>query len=282
MITEIPQQPMPDWLAGITPPLGDLPLKEILAGSVYYPACRYDGEPIQFLAGNFHSFIYVDYGVGRAATIEQLSTFRGYRILGYRDVAPRELTPCGWQPIDPTPADGNPQLHSGWLREPFGIWAILKRKDDVSSDHGPERFSLLYVAGDGVASFQAMCIGNCVSPAVVAVIQPGHGFGGNWTNFENPEGIFARSVLQYNPAGVPEYLLFGGDDPRNWGESPCWPDYSEQIRELTRNLYLWRRPKDGRQPTTRRVSRRDDPWMDPEWPKDLPFPNPKGFRFFQV
>ncbi|MEI8373785.1 MAG: hypothetical protein WCJ35_13235 [Planctomycetota bacterium] len=130
MIPELPRQPMPDWLAAATDPLGNLPIRRLLADSVYYPSCSFDGQPIKYLGGNFHSFVYVDYGVERAEMIDQLSNFRGYRVLAYRDVTPHELTPHGWTPIHPTRADGDPNLHRGWIKSPFGVWAILERTND--------------------------------------------------------------------------------------------------------------------------------------------------------
>ncbi|MEI8376797.1 MAG: hypothetical protein WCJ35_28615 [Planctomycetota bacterium] len=100
---------------------------------------------------------------------------------------------------------------------------------------------MLYVGGDGAASFQAMFHGNRVVPALVAIIQPGHGFGFNWTNFEDENLIFARSVLQ-NSAGIPEYLIYGGWGSGHFYSEPCWPSYCQNVRRLNGNLGLWRRP----------------------------------------
>ncbi len=241
MIPEIASKPLPTWLADATDPLGYLPIRDVLTDSVYYPACGFDCNPVRYLAGNFSSFVYVDYGVGREALIENIHGFRGYRVAARRDVTERELTPDGWTPQPPQCADGNPQVRTDWVKAPFGVWAIQERAEGYGPEHGPERFSLLYIGGDGVATFQALYLGNRVAPAVVAVIQPGHGFGGNWTNFEDPDRLFARSVLG-NPAGVPEYLLFGGRGNEKFYRSPCWPAYPQLVRVLRHGrLRLWRR-----------------------------------------
>ena len=246
MIPELPEQAMPDWLTDVDPDLGPLPIRDVLISSVYYPSCGFDGSPVQYLGGNFHSFIYVNYGVERQQMISNLGTFKGYSLLASRDVTPDELTPYGWTPTFPTPEDGNPQSHAGWIKPPFGVWSVLERTEEYGPEHGPDRFSLLYIGGDGVATFQALYHGNKVAPAVVAVIQPGHGFGGNWTDFEDPAKIFGRSVLG-NPAGAPEFLLFGGwvnsPSERHFYEHPCWPQYSVQVRRLTDygSLRLWAR-----------------------------------------
>ncbi|WP_295393233.1 hypothetical protein [uncultured Thiodictyon sp.] len=241
MISELPVPPVPSWLSVVATPLGDLPIHDMLSGSVYYPSCEFDGQPIKFLAGNFYSFVYVDYGVERDKMVGQLDSFRGYNLLAYRNLTPQELTPHGWTPVQPTPADGNPQSHMSWLKAPFGVWAILQRNKEYGPEHGPERFSLIYLGGDGVASFQALYHGNQVAPAVVAIIQPGHSFGCNWTNFTDENLIFARSVLE-NPAGAPDYLIYGGWGDGHYYSEPCWPRYYQNVRRLSGRLGLWQRP----------------------------------------
>ncbi len=240
MIPELPYRSLPEWILAAVPPLSHLPICDLLAGSVYYPACKFDGDPVKYLGGNFHSFVYVDYGVGRDQLLQNLNSFHGYRIAAFREVAERELIPNGWTPRFPRTSDGGLRRQAGWIKRAFGVWSIYQRSEDFNSDHGPDCFSLLYIGGDGVATFQALYEGNRVAPAVVAVIQPGHGSGGNWTNFEDADGIFARSVLE-NPSGTPEYLLFGGWGEGNFYREPCWPSYDSPVRTLHGRLRLWRR-----------------------------------------
>jgi hypothetical protein len=79
-----------------------------------------------------------------------------------------------------------------------------------------------------VTAFQKLYVSRRIAPKAVAIIQPGiqpgHGFGLNWTDFTNPSGIFAK-VVEGNAAGLPKLLLFGGHARRNIYRSPCWPDY---------------------------------------------------------
>ncbi len=148
MIPEIPTQPMPDWISNASAPLPELCIREVLSGSVYYPACEFDGDPVKYLAGNFHSFVYVDYGVGRDSLLQNLDGFRGYRILAHRDVTERQLTPNGWTPQFPRPSDGDPRSRADWIKPPFGVWSIHERREEYGPDHGPSRFSLLYYSGE--------------------------------------------------------------------------------------------------------------------------------------
>jgi len=60
----------------------------------------------------------------------------------------------------------------------------------------------------------------------------------NWTNFYDPEKIFARTVLQ-NPNGLPAYLIIDGDTC-NWG------DFNDNLCVLYRShdnaIGIWQRP----------------------------------------
>ncbi len=131
-------------------------------------------------------------------------------------------------------------MYRDYIKEPFAIWAVFERLAGLDEDHGPIRFSLLYICGEGAATFQALYYGSQCAPAVVAIIQPGMGFGSNWTDFTHPKEVLARSVLE-NPCGSPGYLLYGG-----WGNdyrTPCWPKYSKLVHYWGLNvpgaLGLW-------------------------------------------
>jgi len=250
MIKQLPAVDEPEWLLHIDSKSmaeAPFPLAAILRGSLYYPSSGFDGDPIRYLAGNFTSFIYCDYGLGhddlRAALIAP--GFHGYKILASRDVTEEELTCRGWIPSFTLPQDGDPVRFRDRMKTPFCLWTVLQRCDEVPVSHGPYRFSLLYLCADGVAAFQALYVANNASPRVVAIIQPGHGFGWNWTNYEDPHQIFARTVLQ-NPAGRPAVLLYGGIGQRGFYRQPCWPDYPKLVRFLDKagggSIGVWSAP----------------------------------------
>ena len=233
MIEYLPVIERPQWLSDLDPKYInyiEFPLEDVLRDSLYYPSSGFDGTPVRHFLGNVFSFVYVDYGNNSKELDEALAKpgFRGYEVIAKRDITEKELVPNGWQWLytrDEIYASGNPLEHCSWLRSPspFCSWIIFQRKKDAPVSHGPHRFSLLYLCADGVAAFQALYVCNEMAPACVAIIQPGHGFGTNWTCFNDPDKIFARSVLE-NPAGKPKVILYGGNSGREYFSAPCWPD----------------------------------------------------------
>lgn len=219
---------MPQWLVGARNPLPEIPIRDVLKDSVYYPACNVDGDPIMFLAGNFLSFVYVDYGIGYENLLAELDTFKGYQLIAKRSVEERELVPQGWNPQYFSSSDGNPDQHRDWINLSFAVWSIYERTKEYRPDHGPDRFSLLYIGNDAVATFQSLYHGNHVAPAVIAVMQPGN-------DFKEVTSRFAQAVLE-NPAGPPTFLLWGGYGCGIEQElhyfRPCWPQYGKRVKIL--------------------------------------------------
>ena len=233
MLSGLPELSPRRWLTNIsstTMTEEPLPLQELLQDSLYYPSSGFDGDPVRHLAGNILSFVYVDYGYGYDEFMEVLKSpgFRGYDLVAGRLVAEGELIPRGWHPNPPAHSDGDPSRYQERIKKPFCYWSIHERREDFPVSHGPSRFSLIYLCSDGVAAFQALYVANSVAPKAVALIQPGHAFGGNWTDYTNPDQIFAKSVLE-NASGQPDILLYGGIGRRGFYQESCWPDYQKQV-----------------------------------------------------
>jgi hypothetical protein len=247
------RRPVPEWLTRLNPKeLGAtaFPLDEALQHSLYYPAAGFDGRPVQFLGGFIHSFIYVDYGMEEQAVDAQAEAagFLGYQLAGSKHLTERELTPNGWRAQ--VPPQFRDQIHrfeerraGGFVESPFATWYIFDRDDDRDEGHGPQRFSLVYICADGVATYQALYWQNQTAPEVIAIIQPDTGFGGNYTDFRDPGGFFAWTVLQGNCHYFPEYLVCGEIGPLGrtrafWPEA--YPDHVEWFQHENGNG-VWRR-----------------------------------------
>jgi hypothetical protein len=247
---------VPGWLRDLRlEKLTDLedvafPLENALEHSLYYPAAGCDGDPVRILGGFIHSFFYVDYRICENKVDEEARWrgFSGYRLAGRKQLSERDLAPNGWSPIIPENFKGDmdrfDQIRSDVnLKNPFAIWYVFDRISQSREDRGPERFSLVFICADGVATYQALYWPNKTAPDVLAIIQPGHAFGFNYTDFTNHEGFFAWTVM--HKAQTPEYLMCGGmsnDYPQAF-----WPDvYPEHIEWWDRQDGgggIWRRKK---------------------------------------
>ena len=247
----ISKEAAPRWLMNVNVDASP-PIPALLEGSVFYPACGLDGRPVQYLAGNSHSFIYVDYGVAAPVLTRAIgadNSFKGYQLFGgrflHQDELPNSFTEdaAGVQHS----VDGDPNRYRKYRVAPYTCWAVFQRMTGVPETHGPERFSLLYIAADGVAAYQALYGAHQARPQVVAIIQPGHAFGHNWTNFYDPNQILARTVAT-TVRGGPRYLLIGGRAAdMTFLQSTQWPGYDALIKFWKSSdgyLGLWERQAD--------------------------------------
>jgi hypothetical protein len=205
---------MPEWLENITN-LDYLPIDKVLQDSVYYPACYDDGSIVKEFNGYAHSFVYVDYEMERANLESRFHTFAGYKVLFKREVTMEELCFRPFNPIFPLPSDGDPSVKKNNAKRLYAVWVILERLPTTDIHHGAEKFSLLYIKGEGCATYQALYYSNQVAPSIVVARGTDLGFGGNWTDFFKKGGFYERTVLS-NPYGKPDYLCAGSDV--NWNE----------------------------------------------------------------
>jgi len=254
MLPVLNRHPVPDWLMALRDVNDQIPIADVLRGSVFYPASAMDGQPLLHLAGFSHSFVYADWNISQDTLIKNLKTFKGYRCAYSRPVTRAELCFKSFQPILPSRKytrgeDVNPKVF------PYALWAIYDRNPQFGEEHGPERFSLLFVGGEGVATFQSLCYSNQCTPSVVVIIRS-DGFTGNWTSFFRHEDIFAQSVMQ-NQYGTPDYLFCEYGEIRKGEEKSPWPWYPKLKRSVSfrgdggrripeRKLHLWQRdPSEG-------------------------------------
>lgn len=204
---------------------GKFPLNEVLQNSFYYPSCGFDGGIVKDCNTlgrelGIVSFVYCDYATGQEDFMSEQNSFVGYHILGCRNVTQAELTPKGWTPKFPPGFNLQQyqQYRSEW--KPFIIWTVYERDENRDDSHGPEKFSLLYLGGEGVATYQALYWSNNISAKALAIIQPGTGFGLNWTDFCDPNGALSW-VVNHNPSGQPDTIYYGGYsggyNNLNWG-----------------------------------------------------------------
>ena len=208
---------------------GSFPLKQILQDSLYYPACNIDGELIRY--GNMHfnhlricSYVYADYAAGKEQITANLDSFLGYHLIATRELSPTDVGADKGFPIpEGIDLEDYRQYQDMW--QAFGQWAVYERDDNYGDNHGPIRFSLLYLGAEGVAAYSGLYLSNNITPKGMAIIQPGHAFGFNWTNFTDPNGPL--SITMKMGRSMPEFVFYGGYGLHSYNQLP-WPGY-EQI-----------------------------------------------------
>ncbi len=211
------RRPVPQWLSHLDVSKlrsAELPLRELLKDSLYYPACGFDGRPIQFLGGFIHSFVYVDYGVRKDEVIWEVmhNGLRGYDLAGVKELTLSEISHKDWDPQPPIQYAHQINRYDSILecrKEHFALWMIFSRENSYGDDHGPSRLSMLYICADGIATYQNLYCHHQLAPEVLTIVNPGTGFGGNWTDFCSQSGFFAWTVLN-NCKRLPRYMLAGG------------------------------------------------------------------------
>ena len=230
-----------DFLDPVALTTGNLPLDSLLDNSVYYPASGYDGDLIRLFnkiltEKGVNSFVYCDYESTEEKVISKAGLhMRGYHLLAHRAVDVSEL-------LGPN-ADSRYLLPVGRCQKArrgdgfFCHWFIFERDCSFAESHGPERFSLMYICAEGVSAYELLYSSRGIAPKCVAIIQPGEGFGGNWTDFHKV-GAPLYQALKRNPAGLPEMIVNGGNWERDWDhgyENLSWDEY--HARECIHDYY---------------------------------------------
>ena len=237
---------------------GDFPLKSLLKDSLYYPSCDIDGELIRYCNMHFDqlgicSYVYADYGTGRERLESHLKDFRGYHLVASRILTREDIG-----------ADKHFQIPDGidiqeYLRyydgtPPFAEWVVYQRDAEFNNHHGPIRFSLLFLGAEAIATYCGLYVANDITPKALAIIQPGHAFGGNWTNFRDPDGPMTQALFMGR--SLPEYIFNGGychdyyDLPWPWYRridmvSPYYPAIADSALSVWQGTVVSLRVYDG-------------------------------------
>ena len=86
-------------------------------------------------------------------------------------------------------------------------------------------FLILHIGGEACATFDAIYVSNKINPKAIAILNPGEGFGDNWTQLRNPDYRFYKLLeLNANSYGQawPNYLY-----TNMCAADACfWPNYN--------------------------------------------------------
>ena len=144
--------------------------------------------------------------------------FVGFKPIHNEAILISQLIPHGWRPrIQPNNNQGRrpPNI------EPFCEWMIFENDQR-------ERFSLLYLSADAVASYSALYQSNNVKPKIVAMIPPPRELVVPWTDITNENEIFARTLLDV-PSSIPRYIVLNRKQ---------WSNFPIEICSLDANIEL--------------------------------------------
>ena len=155
----------PQWLQAEQPTFSR---REFFKGrTVYYPCSGYDGQPVKLCAKAraAHAFVYVDSGLGLCGIVERVGDTQG-RFQRY------EAPFLGYALETQASVPEAPFLAGDFGPPPTAWLAVLRRKDEYDEAHGPTRLALLFVRGDGVATFRALyCTKGCQTAPYLVVTQ---------------------------------------------------------------------------------------------------------------
>jgi len=218
-----------DFLRGLTPDsiVNDpFPLAAVVDGSLYYPASGTDGSPLRHWPLNIRTFVYVDWSVditNFTATLQNHPPL-GYHLLGKRLVSQSELVPNPGRLQPPPGIDESRYLNAMRMAgatpaNSFACWCVFERDEDRDGTHGPDRFSLLHLRAEGLATYHALYAGNNFRPGALAILRPGVGFGGGFARFEE-----TMRDLMRDKNGLPPWLLSWHAVGEGQNPDPPWDE----------------------------------------------------------
>jgi hypothetical protein len=188
-----------------------------LSGAFFYPACGTDLEPLLRFSHLCDTFVYADWNMSLSDVVESFrATIRVGRsgsrleLTEESDVPPHALigdrtgawdaAEAGWPSgFRLTAAEEQSyRRRMGQVSAPRRPWAHEFRFRRVA---GPadRALRLIYVAGEGLATYCALFAARRRAPAFVCTIQSGPGFGFGWARLEEPGGTFERFLSAVDP-----------------------------------------------------------------------------------
>jgi hypothetical protein len=107
--------------------------------------------------------------------------------------------------------------------------------------HGPVRFNLLFVYGDGAITYQALYESNCLAPKAIVLILPEVTFGPNWVHFLDEGKALGYAVMQ-NPYSKPDFVSCTERGMLRWKSYPKMEHerYCRYARQGIRTFYEYR------------------------------------------
>lgn len=217
-------------------------VEDILKNSLFYPACGEDGLPVKSFNEHFteygiDSYVYIDYAMNADRLKSIQNGFRYYHVVEEKELEENDLVVSGTDYMQYaailTPEEIAKLEETVYERyvdtiKPFGRMIEYERNDDADPSRGPESFTLLYIGAEAVAAYAALYRTRGIAPKAIAIIAPGTGFGGNYTDFYDPDSALLKLVRQGE--SQPEYIMFG------YGKVMRFDEYLEENTQINNNM----------------------------------------------
>lgn len=212
----------------------------------YYPGSANDGFLIEKLnqdAACMH-FVYADYLYFEKEKLTNgLRTeapghvFRGYKLVLLEELQLSDLLSQPHHPTIRLDNDRGMTPHPQGV-EGFAVVATFERNKDADPSVGSQWFKVLFICGDGIATYDALFTsqnGNYPPPIVVLIED--YGFGGNYDTF-GQGGLLEKIVSKQR--NHPPFMIFGHSKPWS-GYSPVNEVQSETggMHGYVRSLYSY-------------------------------------------
>jgi len=186
-------------------------IRSVLRDSLFYPASGTDVTPMRLWPDGIVSFVYVDFRYSTEEFEDQMVMHRnkGYSLVASLPLDTEELMKEPWPSLPRSlQIDSLSYQHAIAMSgleyaNTFAHWYVFERDALLEDRHGPQRFCLLFIRAEAIATFHALYAEYKVSPAVVAVIRPGVAFGCNFSNFHDV--LF--QVMIESSGGLPPRLM---------------------------------------------------------------------------
>ena len=202
----------PLWLEGFLHG-GQVSFKDIMSSRVaYYPGSGYDGTLLKVgnMSHSVHSFLYVDYGIGRKDMEKHLAQPRsivGYHPIGRFEWTEADMLPNGQYPlnVDKKPLYFDSATFVDPNEKPYCFSLIMERNKDQNDTRGAEHFVITFLFADGISTYYQLFVKEYSKAPWIVLLQD-HGLGGNYDRFGR--GGILDAIIQVNNC-YPTFVLRG-------------------------------------------------------------------------
>lgn len=239
LIDVLEEEQMPTWLAA-GPPFNFNRNDFFGSRTLYYPGCGLDGHPISLCNRSsraIHTHVYVDQWEGWKNEVQQVCNgsteqpykFKGYEVEHAEDLEEAVLRPGGWiahENYENSLLDNENNFYM------FAKFVVFRREDGYDQRHGPLRMAVLFVGGDGFATYDALFCQKDETPSPYLVVLAT----GGWSSFGR--GSLLERIARRICRVWPKWLLVSTDYTKAWnGYRPKESQYekdgmNDQIRYL--------------------------------------------------